>query len=61
MKKEELQKNISKVRPSTGHEVPERESKYSFTLSLTSALDGDGWSRARPGCFTHRKDPVPIL
>jgi rRNA maturation protein Nop10 len=33
---------------------------YSFTLSLTSALDGGGWSTPRPGRFTPGKDPVPI-
>jgi hypothetical protein len=26
--------------------------KYSSTLSLTSALDGGGWSTPRPGRFT---------
>ena len=34
---------------------------YSSTLSLTSALDGDGWSTPRPGRFTPGKDPVPIV
>ena len=33
----------------------------SITLSLTSALDGGGWSTPRPGRFTPRKDPVPIV
>ena len=28
---------------------------------MTSALDGGGWSTPRPGCFTHGKDPVPIV
>jgi hypothetical protein len=28
--------------PRTGHEGPEEEKRYSFTLSLTSALDGVG-------------------
>ena len=23
---------------------------------LTSAIDGDGWSASRPGCFTPRKE-----
>jgi hypothetical protein len=32
-----------KVHPRTGHEG------YSYTLSLTSALDGSGWSTSRPG------------
>jgi hypothetical protein len=32
-----------KVHPKTGHEGPEKEKKYSPTLSLISVLDGDGW------------------
>jgi len=31
-----------KVHPRTGHEGPEGEERYSFTLSLTSALGGGG-------------------
>jgi hypothetical protein len=50
-----------KVLPRTGHEGPEGEYRYSFTLSLTSALDGGGWSTPRPGRFTPGNDPVPIL
>jgi len=34
---------------------------YSSSLSLTSALDGGGWSMPRPDHFTPRKDPVPIV
>jgi len=34
---------------------------YSSTLSTTSALDEGGWSKPRPGRFTHRKEPVPIV
>jgi len=34
---------------------------YSTTLSLTSALDGGGWSTPRSGRFTPEKDPVPIV
>ena len=34
---------------------------YSSTLPSTSALDGSGWSTPRPGRFTPRKDPVPIV
>ena len=33
---------------------------YSHTLSLTSALNGGGWSTSRHGRFTPRKVPVPI-
>ena len=34
---------------------------YSSTLSLISALGGDGWSTPRPGRLTSGKDPVPIV
>ena len=34
---------------------------YSSTLSITSALDGGGWSTQRPGGFIPGKDPVPIV
>ena len=37
------------------------EQRYSSTLSLTSALDGCGWSTPRPGRFTSGKDPAPIV
>jgi hypothetical protein len=45
----------------TGHEGPEGEQRHSFTLSLTSALDGGGWSTPRPGRFTPGKVLVPIV
>jgi hypothetical protein len=44
-----------------GQEDPEGEQKYRSTLSLTSALDGMGWSTPRPGHFTPEKDPVPLV
>ena len=47
--------------PITGHEGPEGEQSYSCIPSLTSALDGGGWSTPRPDRFTPRKDPVPIV
>jgi len=50
-------KGKGKVRPRTGHEGPEEEQMYSSTLSLTSALDGGGWSMPRPGHFPHRERP----
>jgi hypothetical protein len=53
-------KGKCKGHPTTGHEGPEGEQKYGSTLSLTSALDGGGWSTPRPGRFTSGKDPVPI-
>jgi hypothetical protein len=54
-------KGKGKVYPRAGHESPEGEEMYSSTLSLTSALDGGGWSTPRPGRFTPGKDPVPIV
>jgi len=51
----------SSVHPITGHESTEGEYRYTSTLSLTSALDGGGWSTPRPGRFTPGKDPVPIV
>jgi hypothetical protein len=50
-----VQVNDGKVHPITGHESPEGEYRYSSTLSLTSALDGGGWSTPRPGRFTPGK------
>jgi len=49
------------VHPRTGHEGPEGESRYSSTLSLTSALDGGGWSSPCSGRLTPGKDPVPTV
>jgi hypothetical protein len=45
-----------KVHPRTGHEDPQGKQTYSSTLSLTSALDGVGWSALRPGRFTPGKE-----
>ena len=45
------------VHPRTGHEGPEGEQMYSFTLPATSALDGDGWSTPRPVRFTRAPPP----
>jgi hypothetical protein len=39
-----------------GHDGEEVEKKYSCTLSLTSALDGVGWSTPLSGRFTPRKE-----
>ena len=39
----------------TGFKFPEEEKKYNSTLSLTSALDGDAWSKAWSGGFTPGK------
>jgi len=57
--------SVTGVRPEvhsrTGQEDPQEEERYSSTLSLTSALDGGGWSAPCPGRFTPGKDPVPIV
>ena len=51
-----------KVHPSTGHEDPEGEQRYSSTLSLTSALGGREWSTPRPRpLYPQERDPVPIV
>jgi hypothetical protein len=38
-----------------------RQSRCRALLSLTSALDGDGWSTPHPGCFTTGTDPIPFV
>jgi len=43
------------VHPISGHEGPEGKYRYSSTLSLTSALDGNRWLTPGPGRFTPRK------
>ena len=50
-----------KVHPSTGHERPEGEYRYSSTLSLTPALNGGGWPTSCTGCFIPAKDPEPTI
>jgi len=50
-------KGNGKVHPTTGHEDPEGEYRYSSTLYLTSALDGVGGKRG--GRFTPGKESVP--
>ena len=44
-----------KVQPRTGHEGPEGEQRYSFTFSLTSALDGMGCQRHTPAVLPPAK------
>jgi hypothetical protein len=41
-----------KAHPITGHEAPEGEQRCSYTLSLTSALDGVGGQLYAPGALT---------
>ena len=50
-----------KGHPTTGHEGPDGEQKYSSTLSLTTEVGGGEWSAPRPGRFTPKKDSVPIV
>jgi hypothetical protein len=45
-----------KVHPTTSHKGPEGEYRYSYTLSLTSALEEGGSSTPRPDRFTPGKD-----
>jgi len=52
-------KEKGKVQTRTGHEGPERELRYSSSLSLTSALDGLGGQRHDPAALLPG-DPVPI-
>ena len=52
-------KGKGKVLPITGHEGPERERLYTYTLYLTSRLCRGGWSTSRP--LYPCKDPVPIV
>ena len=51
-----LKKGKVKVYPRKGHEGPRGEWRDSFTLSLTSALDGGGWSTPRPCRFIPGKE-----
>ena len=45
-----------------GHEGPDRESRYSSTLSLHCALDGRQWFNATPRpLYPRERDPVPIV
>jgi len=50
-----------KLRPRTGHKGTEGEKRYRSTLSLTSVLDGDGWTKPLPGRFTPGRGTVPIV
>jgi hypothetical protein len=49
-----------KFRPVTGHEVSERECRYSSTLSSTSALQGLVKTTARH-FYTRERVPVPLV
>jgi len=51
-----MYKGKGEVHPRTGHKHPEGKKRYSSTLSLTSALNGGGWSTSRPRRFTLEKE-----
>ena len=45
----------------TGREGPDGVQRYSSTISLTSALDGGGWFKPRPGnCTPGRESRNPL-
>ena len=51
-----------KVHSRTGHEGPDREQRYSSSLSLILALDWGGWSMPHPCWFTPQEmDLIPIV
>jgi hypothetical protein len=50
-------KGKGKLHSRTGHKGPEGEKRYNYTLSLTLALVGGGWSTPRPGRFTPGERP----
>ena len=49
-----------KGHPITGHEGPEVEERYSFILSLTSALDGVGGQRHAPAALPPGKNRYAV-
>ena len=51
---------VSKGHPITGHEGPEVEERYSFTLPSTSALDGVGGQRHAPAALPPGKTRYPL-
>jgi hypothetical protein len=46
------------LQPTTGHEDPEGEYKYSSTHYRTSALDGGGLLTPRPSRFTTENETL---
>jgi len=61
LKRSRWGKGKGNFHPRTAHEGPKGEYRYSPTISLTSGLDGGGWSTPSPGHFTPGKDPVPLV
>ena len=53
-------KGKDKVLPRTGHEGPEGELRYSFTLPSTSGLDGVGGQRHSPAALPAGKTRYPL-
>ena len=53
-------KRKGKGHPTTGHQGPEGEQRYSSTLSLTSALDGVGDQRYAPAALPPGKTCYPL-
>ena len=52
---------LGKVNPRTGYEGRGGGRGNNSILSLTSALDGSGWSTPRLGRLILEKDPVPSV
>jgi len=50
-----------KVHPRTGHEGPEGEYIYRYTLSLTSVIHGVGGQGHTSAALPSGKDPVSIV
>jgi hypothetical protein len=50
-------KGTGKVRPRTNYDGPEGQQRCRSALSLTSAIDGGGCLRPRPGRFIPVKEP----
>jgi hypothetical protein len=51
-----------KVHSRTGHEGPEREFRYSYTLSLTSAPRREWVINAMPWpLYSRQRDPEPVV
>jgi len=50
-----------KDNPRTDREDPEDRVKYISTRSLTSELEGGGWSTPLPGRINPERHTVPIL
>jgi len=51
---------MSRLHPRIRHEGPEGEQKYRSTLSLTSALYGDGWLTSHSSHFTPGMTQYPL-